>query len=241
MKNKRLISLIRESCHWPQPENKTEFFQRLKEQEMITRRLPVMSHGQFLAGQLLYIGAWLWILSGLVLFFITWLCYRHPGNHPFALTPLLAAGILLGTKRSFRWKMTELEQAARFSIRSVILARMFLLGAVNTVGLLLVVLLVRPVFSYSVIRVFLYMMVPYLTASWLGLLYERMHRMDQGAGSTLICILSSAFFGIAPAFFSRLYEEQLTAFWAAAFIVTVCGLAGNLRAWAGNMEEPIWN
>ena len=32
MKNKRLISLIRESCHWPQPENKTEFFQRLKEQ-----------------------------------------------------------------------------------------------------------------------------------------------------------------------------------------------------------------
>lgn len=241
MKNKRLISLIRESCHWPQPENKTEFFQRLKEQEMITRRLPVMSHGQFLASQLLYIGVWLWILSGFVLFFITWLCYRHPGNHPFALTPLLAAGILLGTKRSFRWKMTELEQAARFSVRSVILARMFLLGAVNTVGLLLVVLLVRPVFSYSVIRVFLYIMVPYLTASWLGLLYERMHRMDQGTGSTLICILSSAFFGIAPAFFSRLYEEPLTAFWAAAFIVTVCGLAGNLREWAGNMEEPIWN
>ena len=138
---------------------------------MITRRLPVMSHGQFLASQLLYIGVWLWILSGFVLFFITWLCYRHPGNHPFALTPLLAAGILLGTKRSFRWKMTELEQAARFSVRSVILARMFLLGAVNTVGLLLVVLLVRPVFSYSVIRVFLYIMVPYLTASWLGLLY----------------------------------------------------------------------
>ncbi len=241
MNNKSLILLIREFYHSPQPENKTQFFRHLKEREMITRRLPVMSHGQFLASQLLYIGKWIWILSGILLLFIAWICYRHPGNYPFALTPLLATGILLGTKRSFRWKMTELEQAARFSIRSVILARMFLLGTINTVGLLIVVLIIRPFFSYSMIRVFLYMMVPYLTASWLGLIYERLHRMDQGTGSTLICILSSAFFGIAPVFFSQLYEERLTAFWAVAFMLTVCGLTGNLRDWVRYMEEPIWN
>ncbi|MBQ9031122.1 MAG: hypothetical protein IJ106_06675 [Parasporobacterium sp.] len=137
--------------------------------------------------------------------------------------------------------MAEFEHAARFSLRSVILARLFLLGTVNTVGLLIVILIVRPFFSYSLIRVFLYMMVPYLTASWLGSVYERMHRTDQGMGSTMISISSSAFFAVAPAFFSQLYEERLTVLWAAAFVLMACSVTRNLREWICNMEEPVWN
>jgi hypothetical protein len=241
MNNKKLILQIREICHSPQPENKREFFQYLKEQEMMNRRPRVMSHGEFLACQLFYIGKWIWMLAGSLLLFIIWISYRHPGNYPFALTPLLALGILLETSRSYRWKMAEFEHAARFSLRSVILARLFLLGTVNTTGLLIVILIVRPCFSYSLLRVFLYMMVPYLTASLLGSVYERMHRMDQGLGSTMICILSSAFFAAAPAFFSWLYEERLTVFWTAALVLITCSLAGNLREWTHNMEEPVWN
>ncbi|MCR5087968.1 MAG: hypothetical protein K6C08_00470 [Oscillospiraceae bacterium] len=199
-----------------------------------------MSQGQFLVCQLFYIGKWIWFLSGILLLFITGICYRYPGNYPFALTPLLAAGILLETGRSFRWKMAELECGARFSLRSVILARMFLVGAVDTLGLLVVIVIVCPCFSYSMIRVFLYMMVPYLSASWLGSFYERMHRTDQGLGSILVCIFSSAFFAAAPVFFNCLYEERLTAFWAAAFILTVCSLAGNIFEWTHNMEEAVW-
>ena len=190
---------------------------------------------------MLYIGKWIWIFSGLLLLFITWICYRHPGNYPFALTPFLALGILLETRRSFRWRMAELEHAARFSLRSVMLARLFLAGTVNTAGLLIIILIIRPYFSYSLIRVFLYMMVPYLTASWSGSVYERMHRSDHGLGSILICVLSSALFAAAPAFFSQLYEERMTVIWAAAFILTACSLAGNLREWARHMEEPVWN
>lgn len=241
MNNEKLISQIREFCHSPQPVNKREFFQYLKEQEMMNRRPRVMSHGEFLACQLFYIGKWIWLLSGILLICITGICYRYPMNYPFALTPLLAAGILLETRRSFRWKMAEFEHAARFSLRSVILARLFLLGTMNTAGLLIVILVVRPCFSYSMLRVFLYMMVPYLTASWLGSVYERMHRMDWGLGSTMICILSSAFFAVAPAFFSQLYEERLTVFWAAALVLMAGSLAGNLREWIRNMEEPVWN
>ena len=241
MNEERLILQIRDLCDSPQPENKSKFFQYLKEQEMMNRRHPVISHGEFLAGQLFYIGKWIWMLAGCLLLFIVWISYRHPGNYPFALTPLLAAGILLETRRSFRWKMAEFEHAARFSLRSVILARLFLLGTVNTTGLLIVILIVRPCFSYSLLRVFLYMMVPYLTASWLGSVYERMHRMDQGLGSTMICLLSSGFFAAAPVFFSQLYEERLIVVWAAVFVLTVCSLAGNLREWTRNMEEPVWN
>ena len=121
------------------------------------------------------------------------------------------------------------------------LARMFLVGVVETAGLLVVIWVVRPWFSYSLIRVFLYMMVPYLCACLLGSLYERKHRADNGWGSIAICILSSAFFAAAPFVYSRLYEERLTILWAAAFALLVCGLAGSMRKWACGMEGPVWN
>ena len=134
-----------------------------------------------------------------------------------------------------------MEYAARFSLRSVILARMFLLGAADTAGLMIVILLVRPCFSYSLTRVFLYMMVPYLTASWLGSVYERKQRTDHGWGSVLICFLSSAAFAAAPVFFERLYEERLTVIWAAVFALLTFSLAGSIREWICGMEEPVWN
>ena len=241
MNNERLISQIRELCQPPQPESKEQFFQFIKDQGLTNKRSAVMSHREFLLGQLPYIEKWAWIMSGVLLLFITWICYQNSGNYPFALTPLLAAGILLETRRSHRWKMAELEHAARFSLRSVILARLFLIGAVDTAGLMIVIMIVRPFFSYSLLRVFLYMMVPYLAASWLGSIYERTHRTDRGWGSLLICCGASAFFAAAPALFAQLYEERLTIFWAAAFVLMTCSLAVSLREWTRNMEEPVWN
>ena len=241
MNEERLILQIRELCISPRPEKKREFLQHLREHGMMNRRLPVMSHGEFLAGQLFYIGKWIWILSGFLLLFITWVCCRHPGNYPFALTPLLAAGILLETRRSFRWKMAELEYTARFSLRSVFLARMFLVGAVDTAGLLIVICAIRNWLSYSLIRAFLYMMVPFLCASLFGSLYERKQRADHGWGSIVICIFSSAFFAAAPFVYSRLYEERLTVIWAVAFVLLVCSLVISMRRWIHEMEEPVWN
>ena len=241
MNNERLISQIRELCQPPQPEAKRQFFQLVEERGLSNRRPAVMSHREFLTGQLLYIRKWTWIMSGVLLLIITGICYQNRGNYPFALTPFLAAGILLETGRSFRWKMAELEHAARFSLRSVILARMFLIGAVDTAGLIIVIIIVRPFYTYSLIRVFLYMMVPYLAASWLGSIYERKHRTDRGWGSLLICCMASACFAAAPALFTLLYEERLTVLWAAAFILITCSLAGNLREWTRSMEEPVWN
>ena len=168
-------------------------------------------------------------------------CSRNTGNYPFALTPLLAVGILAETGRSYRWKMAELEYAARFSLRSIVLARMFLVGLIDTAGLLIVTAAVRSYLTYSLLRVFLYMMVPYLLAAFLGSLYERKKGTDAGLGSIVICLLSSAVFAAAPIFVSILYEESLTIIWAAAFILLICSLAASVREQMREMEEPIWN
>ena len=232
---------IREICRSPQPERKAEFFLNMKDQGLLNKRPFRLSQGEFLAGQIVYIEKKIWLLSAFLLLFIAWICRYSSGNYPFALTPFLASGILAQTRRSFHWKMAEMEYAARFSLRSVMLARMFLVGTADTAGLMIVILLVSPCFSYSLIRVFLYMMVPYLTASWLGSVYERKQRSDHGWGSMLICILSSIAFTGAPVFFEQLYDERLTVIWAAVFILMAWSLMTSIREWIYGMEELVWN
>lgn len=241
MNHKDIAEEMKKSFVSPTPEKKTEFFLRMKEKGLLKRRPHVISHKEFLAVQVLYIEKWTWVLSGFLLLFIAWICSRNYGNYPFALTSLLAAGILFETGRSRRWNMTELEQAARFSARSVILAKVYLLGVGNTAGLMIVIFAVRPFFSYSLIRVFLYMMVPYLTASLLGSLFERRYRGDPGWGSVLICILSSIFFTVVSHFFNLLYEDRLVLFWASALVLMICGLTVCIRRNISEREEPAWN
>ncbi|MBR3166055.1 MAG: hypothetical protein IKF16_07785 [Lachnospiraceae bacterium] len=241
MNHKSITGQIRKLGISPEPEGKKEFFRCLGEKGLLNRRPAVISHKEFLAIQLFYIKKWVWVLSGILLLFIAWVCSRNAGNYPFALTPLLAAGILYETGRSGRYSMTELEQAARFSARSVLLARAFLLGAINTAGLVIIILVVRHFYSYPVIRVFLYMMVPYLTAALLGSVFERRHRADQGWGSVLICILSSVVFASAPLVFRQLYEERLIVLWAAVFILMICGLTVCIWKSISGREEPVWS
>ena len=241
MDNDRIIGHLKEICQTPEPEEKKAFFQKLEERGLTSRRTEAINHGEFLLRQFFYVGKWIWLLSAILLLGITGICYGNTGNYPFALTPLLAGGILAETGRSFRWKMAELEYTARFSLRSVMLARMFLVGVVETAGLMLVVLVVRPWFSYSLIRVFLYMMVPYLAASLSGSVYERKTRSDNSWGSIIICFLSSGFFAAAPYCLSSLYEERFTVIWTVAFILLILSLFVSVRRWICELEEPVWN
>lgn len=241
MGNERIIEHLKEIYQAPKPERKEIFFQGIKERGLTYRHKVVINHGDFLLRQFLYVGKWIWLLSAVLLLCITGICYGNTGNYPFAITPLLAIGILAETGRSFRWKMAELEYTARFSLRSVMLARMFLVGVVETAGLMVVILVVRPWFSYSLIRVFLYMMVPYLAASLSGSLYERKNRSDNGWGSIIICFLSSGLFAAAPYFLNTLYEERFTVIWTVAFILLVISLVVNVSRWIYELEEPVWN
>ena len=241
MDNDKIIKHLKEICSTSEPEEKKAFFQGLEDRGLTSRRPVVINHGDFLLRQFLYVGKWIWLLSAVSLLCITGICYGNTGNYPFALTPLLAVGILVETGRSFRWKMAELEYTARFSLRSVMLARMFLVGIVETAGLLVVIWVVRPWFSYSLIRVFLYMMVPYLAASLLGSVYERKNRSDNSWGSMIICFLSSGLFAAAPYCLSSLYEERFTVIWTVVFILLVFSLVVSMRRCICELEEAVWN
>ncbi len=241
MDNDRLIKHLKGICQAPEPERKESFFLLLEERGLVSGRFSVINHGEFLLRQFFYIGKWVWLWSGIILLGITAICCSSKGDYPFALTPLLAAGILVETGRSFRWKMAELEYTARFSLRSVMLARMFLLGTIETAGLLAVILIVRPWYPFSLGRVFLYMMVPYLSAALSGSVYERKHRSGSGWGSIIICLLSSGFFAVAPYWIRSLYDERNTIVWLLAFVLLMLCLGRSVSSWFFEMEEPIWS
>ena len=91
MDTHRLAAELREFCRAPEPERKGQFFRKLEQQGMVHKRPVVMTHGEFLLGQFLYIQKWIWVLSAIILLFIMGICYSNPGNYSFALPPLLVA------------------------------------------------------------------------------------------------------------------------------------------------------
>jgi hypothetical protein len=55
MNNEMIIAQMKEICRSREPEGKREFFSGLRARGLLHRRPVVMSHGEFLAGQLFYI------------------------------------------------------------------------------------------------------------------------------------------------------------------------------------------
>ena len=102
MDNACIVEQMKKTWVAPEPAGKEEFFLRAEENGLLDRRPTVITHREFLAIQLFYIEKRIWVLSGFLLLFLAWICSRNAGNYPFALTPLLAAGILSETGRSGR-------------------------------------------------------------------------------------------------------------------------------------------
>ena len=95
-----------------------------------------MNMFEFLISQLGYIRKWIWGVS-LLIFSVSLIGSVFLSVEMLwiisAMTPLLALIIVAESGRSEYYTMAELELATRFSLRSVILARLTILGLENAV------------------------------------------------------------------------------------------------------------
>ena len=223
----------------PEPKGREEFLRRVAGKGRLSPGGEVMGQGDFLIRQLSYIHKGEWGLAGLVFLLLGLGCIRQPQAPPFAMTALLAAGILTETRRSRRWGMYELEAASRFSAGSVMLSRAFWVGLVDTLGLAALLAWIRPWLPCSFLRGFFYMMVPYLLSALVGAWHERRHRRSEGAGSILICGGVALAFALAPRLFRGLYGEELVLGWALVFGVLLCGSLHSLVRWAKGKEPGL--
>ena len=103
----------------PPPLHKKEFMQKWNR--------PQMNIWEVMRSQAAYIRKWIWALSA-VIFMVTVIgAVTAAANLMWvlsALTPFLAVTVIAECGRSEQYEMAELEMAARFSLKSVILMRL---------------------------------------------------------------------------------------------------------------------
>ncbi len=221
----------------PKPQRREAFLQLLSErslgteQSLETDRLLKTGLPSFVLSQVMYISKGIWWLSAAV-FAAACLLTASPGmagdrnqNQVIwgisALAPLLAMTVIAESGRSQSFRMAELEMATRFSLRSVALARLGILGLENLGMLILLAFMGRGGDGAgqdgSIVQAGLGILLPYLLTSFLGLWIVRRFR---GREAVYYCFGMAACISIlvfmTPGHMRYPEQERNLLWWAAA-------------------------
>lgn len=211
----------------PAPQGKREFLQKLS--------APPVSMWRFVRTQAAYISSLAWIMSSAVAaaaFLYAGIMRREwfrgaaqgtQGNTLWfvsAVIPILALVAVAENARSEIHGMEELELASRFSLKSVVLARMELLGGVHFALLCTISFLCRT--EGRILQTVVYIFVPYLaTVAGSTWIVRRIHGREALYG----CAALAAAIGVVPvqaswqaALFDP-YKAEYFGWWMAAFVV----------------------
>lgn len=216
----------------PSPAKKREFLRRFS--------APAPRLSDVLWAQLGYIQTWVWILSGVIYAATVLMMFT---DFPYLLqvlsacTPLLALTIVSESSRSSRYGMEELELSTRFSLKTVVLARLIPLGCVHPIGLLLLSLgFGRP---HAAI---LYTTAPFLLTAFLGLSVTRKYRSHEALyacggiafGISLLTMFSHQIC-------SAIYQAQHLIWWIAAVAALTIATGALYGTILHETEELAWN
>lgn len=199
----------------PVPKRKTKFIRSLE--------MPKLRLRDVLWSQVRYISKLVWLLSGCFFVASYWAGRFAEPRYliaVFALIPFLVMLSVTECMRSCRYGMEELEQASRFSLKSVILTRMILLGLGNII-LLILLSVVWGVFLQGISgwRCLLYLMSSYMLTASGGLVITRKMRGRECVPAcfgfaVFVCGTELCLFSLFPAAFAP--ENEM--YWLAAGI-----------------------
>lgn len=228
---------LRQVYQPPTPRKKQEFLAQFTQPELSTT--------QFLLTQAAYLRPWSWLVSVAIFLaavFITQNLQPWDVWIVSALLPFAALTTVTELSRSARYHMEELEMSARFSLKSLLMARMTLLGLGNLV-LLAVLLPMVVVWSELPVAVTgCVLLCPYCLTSVVCLMLSRRFR-----GSEVVFVCA----GVAAAvswgcFWWRespriLLESTNVAGWAGITLILLALMLWEGRRYVCDREEWIWN
>ena len=166
--NRALRAQIRGAFSFPEPKRKRAFMQRLRPRGIGMAAL--------VWTQAAYIRRGVWCACGVALLLALLGAHRFPRDAARLMGALLpfAAGIaVLETRRSRECRMAELERATRFSLRSVVFARMAAIGIADLAVILLSAAALSLGSGCPALRTAAQIGAPYLATAWAGLYIER--------------------------------------------------------------------
>ena len=176
-------------CYYqaPKPEKKQEFLRRFSE--------PGMTSWQFMRIQAGYIKKWIWGISiALLILLLPYCSFFHKNvlNVMASFAPFIAMSLLAESSRSYVYGMEELELVTRFSLKSILLARMGILAVFHLLLLSVMVLFSVGSGTGQYFLAGIRILLPYFTSISIGLpLIRRFHGRESGYLCVAIAIMVS--------------------------------------------------
>lgn len=152
-----------------------------------------------------------------------------------ALMPFAALSAVAGSSRSKACHMAELEMASRFSLKSVVLARMGIIGILHLLVLCLLVPLVSLRDGRALWQTGTYLLTPYLLATLLSLWCTRLiHGRESGYACLGVALLVSGLSLFTQESAAFLYRREHLSWWVAALLFLTVLTA---REYARNIQN----
>lgn len=235
--NKKLKNVLKESFEAPAPVGKKEFLRSV--------RRPSIGMFEFVITQAVYIRKWVWCMSVLI-FAVALIGAEYLERDMLwcisAFMPLLALVVLTESGRSEVYGMAEFELSARFSLKSVVLARLGILGVSDLILFCLLVPFAYRNSGADMLQTVVCMACPYLLTTFCGLWAVRRIR---GREAVYLCLGIAVSVCVGNLILYQSYpltgREGQFIWWIAALIIFGVGTIDQCYRMVKQTEELRWN
>ena len=221
----------------PEPKRKEEFLRDIG-------RTPISTFA-FMKLQISYIRKRVWILSVIVMM-LAIVSKKYVGADCIwvisAMMPFVAISMVSENNRSEIYGMAELEQTSRFSLKSVMYARLVIVGISHLILLSFIIPFVGNGILMPHMQIGIYIVVPYLLASTLGLSAVRRNRGKENSYYCFgISCMVSCLQIIVREMIPQIYDGKWFLCWLAVFLYLLMRLCAEYKKMIYQAEDMLWN
>mgnify|MGYP007111682179 CR=1 FL=1 len=221
----------------PNRQEKTRFLRALPQ--------PQIGMFRFILVQASYLRKATWILSGLILLLALFGARNMRQDTLWiisAFVPVLGLLAVTESTRSMNYGMSEFEMSTRFSLKSVVLARMSILGLINFAFIAVLAPLCRIGNDFSLLQTGMYLLVPYLlTVNFSLWIARRVNGKETVYGCTCVAVIVSGINTGLRFATDLIYQEIYTSWWLVLSVFLLIELAHELHCTIKQTEEYTWN
>ncbi len=237
--NNKLRRNIQKAFEVPQPNQ--------QEKSRFLRALPQLriSMFRFILAQVTYMRK-LTLVFSILLLFPAVIGAVNVAEHTLwivsAFVPILGLLAVTESTRSTIYGMSEFEMSTRFSLKSVVLARMSILGLINFAVIIGLTPLCGIGNDFSLLRTGMYLLVPYLlTVNFSLWIARRINDKEIIYGCMCVATIVSGINTGLHFVTDLIYQEIYTSWWLVLSVFLLIELAYEIHCTIKRTEEYTWN
>lgn len=237
--NRYLKKKIKKAFEVPIPDG------QVKEQFLRTLPQPHIGMWQFILTQTAYLRKWVLLLSVMILLPALMGVHHINKNNLWnisALIPFLALLAVTENTRSTMYGMYEFEMSSRFSLKSVLLARMSVLGLLDVVIICLLIPLCGVGSNISLLQTGIYIIVPYLFTVNISLWIVRHFNGNEalyGCMSVAVSVSLGNF--VIHRIADYIYQFSYIQWWIILLVLLIGKMVQEIYKTIKQTEELAWN